>query len=566
MSSIVGAFGNLTEEIKARFPHFDQNPLMKENSRNLIFFAFGNSNTLCHSHLPTGEKIIISGCGINHNGGKPQIMTAADWAILTDLNELSQLDGHFVHLLINESEITISTDVLGLRDIFIFLKGDVLYFSTRLDWLSKLIGSKIDLAKFGSRVFLQNQISDDTFLVGAARLTQGKFATYNLVSQKITYGKRRATTKQLSADSLEGRFTQYLAMNTPAGLPRQLCLSGGFDSRVVLSLMLKNDKNIETVTFGQKQSPDSIVPTDLSRFYGLKHTLLDEPLPVLEDFLQEFEEYTNQTLMNNSARSFAHLRNYHFLPRNAIIFDGGFGEIWRRGFMQKLYYFGKKAVTSGDSAGAMKFISDRKCDFFSPEAEQILYMGAVTELDSYFAERPFTGGDFGNYLDRFTMNTRLINCFSQEQTYLDTMLLSIMPFTQNSLISSVETLATMEKINSKIFKKIVKDNHPEMQKFPLAKKDYFYSYNSGIFRKALDKITKKHSKLPELEAREKKIITYLRPYLLDILSKNDIAQNGIFDAKKINHLRAALHSNDITSEDINNLDWFLSFYLLYKNY
>jgi asparagine synthase (glutamine-hydrolysing) len=117
-----------------------------------------------------------------------------------------------------------------------------------------------------------------------------------------------------------------------AGSNPYLSLSGGFDSRVILSACLHNGIQPHLVTVGSDDSSDVRVAQAIARRFGLKH---DRVQVKLEDFLQHGLEISSVT---NGTKPACHWHTYLYplnaqIPRGSTFFVGTLGEFARS------YYF-----------------------------------------------------------------------------------------------------------------------------------------------------------------------------------------------------------------------------------
>jgi asparagine synthase (glutamine-hydrolysing) len=130
----------------------------------------------------------------------------------------------------------------------------------------------------------------------------------------------------LAVDAFNASVAQW------AGSNPYLSLSGGFDSRVILSACLHNGIQPHLVTVGSDDSSDVRVAQAIARRFGLKH---DRVQVKLEDFLQHGLEISSVT---NGTKPACHWHTYLYplnaqIPRGSTFFVGTLGEFARS------YYF-----------------------------------------------------------------------------------------------------------------------------------------------------------------------------------------------------------------------------------
>lgn len=573
MSWIVGAIGSIQDKDRALLNRFSENSVFSHSTNKLVIFAGGTANTIFDIKSQSSKSLLISGVGFKKLDNNVKVMNATDWNKINIQQSLEIIDGHFVHLQYDENEIIITTDKLGLRDIFVAKTSeDTYFFSTRLDWLNKFLKSTIDFKRFGSRWLLQNQISHESFVKGVHRICAGTTLQINISksiykTNKLKINNTNSLAKFTSSD-LEAGLSSFANLSVPIDHTRMLCLSGGFDSRVVLSLLLKSGLNdFETVTFGERESPDSQVANDLAKFFNIKHQNISTPISDIDSFIALLDEYSNQTLVNSAASTFAHLLNFHQIDTKKVIIDGGFGEIWRRGFAQKLFLFARKAINNKDPRIVFKYLLYGRGDFFAPEIINEMTMGCYDEILEYLDRNPFNKEfGYGNYVDQFAINTRLVNYYGPEQTYLDTRYLSCMPFAQNSLLTNLYSHSMRERIGGSALKKIIHRNSPKLENFPLAKNDFTYSYKYSTLHLNFIKYKSKNIGNKQDKPPSSQLFSLLKPYLLDILSTKTVTENPIYNKQKIQEMQRHLADGNLSGGIMNDIDWFMSFNLFYKNF
>jgi hypothetical protein len=83
---------------------------------------------------------------------------------------------------------------------------------------------------------------------------------------------------------------------------------------------------------------------------------------------------------------------------------------------------------------------------------------------------------FENWLDLFTIKTRLGNFFAPEQARLDSLIVSYMPFAQLCLLNDLLNFPLEERKNNKFFKNIILKNSPELTKYQLVIGSIYYPF------------------------------------------------------------------------------------------
>jgi len=463
---------------------------------------------------------------------------------------------------------TIQSDVLGLRDIYIGENEDGIFFSTNVVWLSKLINLEIDFNEFSSRWLLFNQISDKSIFKGIHRIVAGKKVIINLSNNlNIEYKDYNwlpsSIKKEFGVEEYSAKLSSLIYLNLSKEKHLSLSLSGGMDSRVILSYLLKNKEiNFDTHTFGDPNHPDSEIARSIAKGFGIGHEQFSQGIHDAEKSIEDIREYTSQTLVNNAASAVLQLQNYSYLKgRNVVLIDGGFGEIWRREFFYKLYLRGKKALLEGDVKKIIPHLMLHRADIFNNETSEVMAHGIEAQLNELFTKLPSIRKDsIGNWLDVFAIKTRLTNYYSHEQARLDNYLTSVMPFLQPSIMMDLFNMPTSLRQNGKLFRKIIKSNSPELEKYALAKGISTHPYFLNSLQSRIWGIARKKLGFVSYQNKNSDILLKnLKEYVFDAVNSRAVKETSYYDYTKVKNIVDRYYNGDLSYS--GELDWWLSFEL-----
>lgn len=441
MSWIIGAIS--TERINSDIilSSFDEKIDYKYETDKIKLYAGCLSENL-HFHRDKNDDKkgwIVAGIGLQNNGNTTDILRKDEWAKILERDDrreiIKKLDGHFIIIEWDANSLSFYSDVLGLRDIYVAQNKNIVFFSTNVIWLSRLVNIEIDFSEFGSRWLLFNQISDKSIFRGIHRVVAGKSAIISLNQNlSIEYSDYNwlpsNRTKQFGIEEFSSKLNSLVRINLPKEKHLSLSLSGGMDSRVILSFLLQNnDLAFDTHTFGNPTHPDSIVAQEITDKLTIQHEQFNAAIPTADICIDEISRYTSATLVNNAASSFLQLQNYSFLnDKSVVLIDGGFGEIWRREFFYKLFLQGKNALLERNTTKIIPYLMLKRADIFTTEVFEQMMKGIAIQLDELYAKLPKIEIDsIVNWLDLFAIKTRLINYYSHEQSRLDNYLIILNP-------------------------------------------------------------------------------------------------------------------------------------------
>lgn len=534
---------------------------------NSIFLELGGSKSTHHYNInsETGNGWMVCGIGILNDENKTKIMELEDWKKLLDKDVLSldKIDGHYVILKFSNSGIGVYTDKLGLRDVYYAKIKNRYYLSTRIEWISKYVKTDLDVSEFGSRWLLFNQLSNKSILKNITRLVEGQGLEINERDEKIIqYRTKFIKTENLSFDKFKFNIGRLIDIGFGTGKNVSLSLSGGLDSRVLLSyLLLKKDLNWDCHTFGNSLSPDSKVVKKIVYDFNLKHTQYFSDEINQTNTINTIESYAVRSFITNPVSISLQMQYYNnFLAGDNILIDGGFGEIWRREFNNKLLTFGQKYIIEKKLYDILNYIKLTKSNVFEDSIIQIMLKACHDQLEELFGSIPSIE-DVGvvNWVDLLAIKTRLPNFYCHEQSKTDEITLNYMVFAQTSLINNFLNVEEKSRTNAKYLKKIIRTNNKKLTKYPLAKTDVVYPYVFGSKMSRLQSKIFRQLNLTFPDTTRDKLFDIVQEYILDLLNSSDTKNYTYYDKKKVNNLEKEffIRNKKIYSE----IDWWLSFEL-----
>ncbi len=565
MSWIIGIAGNNIHRLKDKVFSF-ANEFLFEFENDKLFIRGGGNDRTFFSGKNNDGGFAACGVGIEYFENSAKFLSSHDYDTLNNEDSLN-LNGHFVFTKWNNKRISILTDKFGLRDIFVFKNpGGGYLFSTCSDWLAKIVDSEINYKVFGSRWLLFNQISSESIFDGIKRINCGSEFTIELddLSSRITKHNwfENISEKEFTVNDFKHTFEGFTKFPSDENLILNLSLSGGMDSRAILSQLLKSNVPFSTHTFGNFESPDSKIAKQLSETFGIKHEQIDLPLPSIDETIYEIKEYVSQSLVNNSVSSYIQLRNYdYFKNRSDILIDGGFGEIWRREFFNRLLITGKKYLREENVEAILPFLMINRADIFNNDIKLSMIAGCEEQLEAIFKELPSIKNiGVANWVDLFAIKTRLVNYYSHEQIRSDGIIQSYMPFLQPALLDNILGMKLTDRKNGKMLRQIINTNNRKLGKFPLAKGElthpfWFSTIQTRLYLFANKKLKgRAQNYLPS-----KKIIDFLYSFVQDTINSQPVKNADCYDQKKLSVLSAKLFKRELSTGDYSELDWWLAF-------
>ncbi len=491
MSWIFGYIGpDISEGIEKKFKPIHANPLHEYKSDKYYITAGGIDETCLSADSVSGKDFsyksgwIVTGLGIKLNSNNVSFLSSEDWEnILSKRNpEFKNIDGHFVIVRWNEQNIEIFNDQLGLRTFYYCECLNGTAFSTRLDWLAKLIKSpELDFEAFGPRWMLYNQLTFDSFIKGIKRLPPGGRAVCNPKSVSVQTDFWKPEISNFSSPSFENLVSAYV---NPTGIKDEdisFGLSGGLDSRFLLSLFRHNKKNVSIHNWGRSEHPDTKIARQIIDAENLNNsfTHLDEPYPTTGECAKLLWDYESHACINEPASSILKLRHFSNLRANGkILIDGGFGEIFRRIHHNVIIYRGKKELRSGDPVRLLPFLKVDRGEIFNTDTALLMQNGIHKQINEIYSTLPSIKelGD-ENFLELFAIRTRLPNWGAFEQSRLDHQILNFMPLAQPTMINNVFNIPVKERNHGKLFRNFIKKYTLSLTKYPIVRGTQTHPFN-----------------------------------------------------------------------------------------
>jgi len=557
MSWIFGYYGNVSNrEIN---PPVTPHHSFKDS--NLILFIGGNQQTSFLKSNQLNSCWAVTGVGLVSSESNYKLLDENNWNNLLSSTkvDLSPVNGHFVVVKYSDGELNFFTDELGLREIHIVKLSDGYGFTTRIDWLKYFTNPEIDLGEFGSRWLLQNQISQKSIIKNVYRLVRGNAVIKN-DKLKVDDNFWQPALHPVGNKEMFDTTLSKLLSNDERKI--SLSLSGGLDSRLLLSCLANKDFDLwETHTFGDPNHPDSKIASELMISFKRENEIIDDALPTTDKLVALVKTYSIQSIVTNPVSSILNLRFYERIAKhNNMIIDGGFGEIWRREFANKLLLLGKKALHRKDSAMIFSFLKHNKADIFSEDAIREMKKGATEQIDNFIEAMPDAAKiGIGNWVDLFSFNARLPNYYAPEQVRVDQHTVSFMPLVQKDILKFLFSFKRTEKRNGRLFKSLIRQNAYQLTKHPLVKGSIIHPFNSSSISARLHSRMKNRLGMNYRSDRPMELFKLLKEFINDLMHSSEVMNCYLYNKRKVK--RIADDFSAMESGYNSEIDWFLSFEL-----
>lgn len=563
-------FGLIKKSNKFKYNSLDLQTIHPKSKysiiNNKIYLVAGGSNNMCISNFNEENDsncFIVLGLGIVNKNNRFSFILQKEWYnILKDEDaDLNSLNGHFVTILIKNKKITIRNDQLGLRNLYYLETDNFIGISTRLDWLTKIDNnSEINFESYSSFWNLMYCFSNKSFIKGIEKLSPGGKLIINEDNRiKKTYRQWHpdlaANISGYDAISMLKDLTLFPIDNNQK---INLALSGGIDSRTLLSFLLSKDKSKwKTVTWGKEELPDAVIAKELANHYNFQHETLYISFPNIDECVKNLYEYVSETYATLPAYTMKELGYYKLLDSESIFIDGGSGALLRRVIGNKLLIKGKKHIFNKNIENLYSIMGKHKADIFNDEAKKFMYSYSLETIDKMLSDMPAIK-EFGsdNWID--LLNIRYFKPLNGAiaQSRIDKYLMNFMPFTQPSLLKKVFTLDERKRRSEVLNKEILMQNK-YLTKCPIVKYDTIIPFTLNLYSAYIKAMINRKIKSYPSPNMESELLDILSEFVQDRVNSKAVIDHPYYDIKKIRFMiNEYYNGNKIYAKQIN---WWLSF-------
>lgn len=209
---------------------------------------------------PNGSILAISGVPIDmqlNTSGKLQSVVDKDYKEAANI--LESLDGAFAAIFWDNisRKLVVVTDFLGYQPLYIYQDSQMLIFSSELKGMmaSGKIAFEDDPVFWGGFLYLGSGISDRTSIKDIKRAKAGCSYVFdpktNQLQSKIYFQwpapKRGLKISDIDLDAFVEILTRNMKAYTQHFDGAAMLLSGGYDSRMMLSLLVRNQMDVKSL-------------------------------------------------------------------------------------------------------------------------------------------------------------------------------------------------------------------------------------------------------------------------------------------------------------------------------
>jgi hypothetical protein len=436
-----------------------------------------------------------------------------------------------------------------------------------MDWISQYVnGVEIDFESLGSRWLLFNQLTYDCSVPGMQRLGPSGDLQIGVHGIRYTFSLFTPTVlENFHVDRFDETLNRYIHPMLDNNLRISLGLSGGLDSRVLLACLLSSNKKFTTHTFGAVSDPDVSISESISRLEGFSHVMYDSPIPDTSKVIALLSDYVSQTNLIEPISTVLRLRHYEGLDSSThLLMDGGFGEVARRQYLNRLAFTGKKAFENRSVDFIYGHLRTNRGEIFNADVKQEMLSGVHREIGWMLDTMPeLSTVGFENYLDLWAVRTRIPNYSSDEQGRLDSTIFNYMPLANPGFIDEIFNMPVKYRKNGKLFRSVIKRLRPSLATYPLVKNNTTYPFSLPTVGSWLWSKTKIKLGYQYHDVSTHLFLESVKEYLMDLLHSRDTIEYAAYDHSRIEKIISGYYHGDRTlSSEVN---WWLSFELWRRN-
>ncbi len=572
MSWIVGIATSGPSDVRPEKLHqFLPRPLHKISLPNLKILAGGIEATCRYGNLRVARAktrssgFVVCGLGIRRENDKCHFLSTQEWsAILSNPHpDLSSIEGHFIVCRWLDGVVEFYCDQLGQRTLYLSrIKGGH-YFSTRIDWLAKMTRrSTINFSEIGSRWLTFNQITYESGIEGIRRMGPGGYA--RITRNSLHLENKDWTPNPDAPGNSEAFDSSFMAFCNPemAGFDGvTLGLSGGLDSRFVLSALAANNVTPDAYVYGSGEEADVRIAKRVAERHGISLSHYDASIPSPDECVGLMKEYAGINCVYMPVTAVVKLRLREMLrQQKRVVIDGGFGELCRRQLLNRVLRFGMKALKSGNAEAIARYMAVPRPPIFTEPTNRLMQSGMKTELESTLAHMPSLealGPE--NYVDLFSIRTRVPNWGLAEQARLDTLIVNYMPLVQPSLLHITMALPVSARANARLFRRFIRTHTPALAQLTLVQFGVTYPFRTGYASAWLWQHSKEKLGMGSRDTTRVRLLDAVRPFVMDTVASQSVRSFGAYNHEAIGRLVSDYYGGK--RELAEALDWWLTFEL-----
>ena len=221
---------------------------------------------------------------------------------------VERLEGEFSLALFDDARrrLVLATDPIGSHPLYWRAGSDGFIFSSDLSALLRAAPdvTRLDLRAVADYLTVGAVLGDKTLAEGVHLVDPGTVLIYDLEERRTqlqpyvqlqTFFRQQWTNQAEYLEAVQAAFTRAVGRALNTTVPVGLSLSGGLDSRAILSAVNDRAPTIQTYTLGVEGCADQVIADQLSRIAGTRHRYFPLDGSYLDDFLANMAAMVSMT-------------------------------------------------------------------------------------------------------------------------------------------------------------------------------------------------------------------------------------------------------------------------------
>ena len=311
-----------------------------------------------------GQTIPVVFHGVLHNDRTLRAELGEPWtggpvtALIAELYRrqglkfVSRLEGEFCLALIDEARrrLVLATDPIGSYPLYWRADADGFAFGSDLSAVLRASprARRLNLRAVADYLTTGAVLGDKTLADGVQLLDPGTVLAYGIDDAHVTlepyvrlasFFEHRWSDHRAYLEAVQTGFQQAVSRATTAAFPIGLSLSGGLDSRAILSAVNGKASALRTYTLGVAGCADQIIAERLARIAGTQHRFFELNRSYLRDFLPNIAAMVSLTDGMYLSHGLTEILAVRFLAQTdiGVLLRGHGGELAKAHLMWPLH-------------------------------------------------------------------------------------------------------------------------------------------------------------------------------------------------------------------------------------
>jgi hypothetical protein len=292
-----------------------------------------------YDHVENNELIVFI-YGYPFNPESKKWVSGKDVCLLypnEDLEFIHEIDGVYSILIMDKEKkkTIIITDRYGIYNLFYFKDEDRIVVSDKIAEMVPFIDDvKLNEQSIIEYMFFGFKLGDKTHFMGVKEF---EGATIYIIDPNMNLTKTvywdligNAEKSKMEKESFRNLFNNHIRTAFELEKNVNMPLSGGLDTRAILSAAINQNLMFECYTYGIKNSPDVKIAKRICRHLNIKHRLFEIDQEWIENIPSAFEKGSKDYNGLIPPYSSINQRSFEDYCKDCLILMGVLGnEIWR---------------------------------------------------------------------------------------------------------------------------------------------------------------------------------------------------------------------------------------------